>query len=391
MTKWTTELSVMRGVGPVLACGLFLLASAPVASADDQAPPAPAPAAPAPEDSTPEEARLQVHGYLSQAFADTDEGLLFGIPNMGTFDYRTVALQFRFAMTDHDNLVLQLSSKRLGQSPVMQVEPDVRLDWGFYERRFAGSGSFKAGRIPIPQGIYNELRDVGTVLPFYRVPFNFYQEGSYTSETLDGAQVSYTLFDSRTWPLDVHVYFGGWELTESLGGSTPIAVARAEQGLGGQLWLRTPLPGVRVGLGGQTYNLRGGSRLPGQKDDWNSWYVSFDGEYQRVKLQAEYRAVNIGEETDFKAFYVLAAVNVRKGLSVNALGDFGNLEFPGLDRDLHRDWAVGVSYAFRPNLVAKVERHWANTFIEDDRVGGFLDPHPAGKINYTIVSLAASF
>jgi hypothetical protein len=387
------DLGVRRGIGRALAFGRLLMASAP-ASADDQTPPAPAapaPAAPAPEETTPEEARLQVHGYLNQAFADTDEGVLFGIPPSGTFDYRTAALQFRFAMTDHDNLVLQLSNKRLGESPVMQVEPDVRLDWAFYERRFAGSGSFKAGRVPIPQGIYNELRDVGTVLPFYRVPFNFYQEGSYTSETLDGVQLSYTVFDSKKWPLELHAYFGGWELIETLGGATPVTVARAEQGLGGQLWLRTPLPGVRLGLGGQTYNVRGGARPPGQKEDWNTWYASFDGEYQRVKLQAEYRAVNIGADTDFEAFYILAAVNVLKGLSVNALGDFGNLQFPGLDRDLHRDWAVGVSYAFRPNLVAKAEYHWATTFIEDDRALGFLDPQPAGKINYTILSLAASF
>ena len=76
-----------------------------------------------------------------------------------------------------------------------------------------------------------------------------------------------------------------------------------------------------------------------------------DGEYQRVK-----------------AYYVLAAVNLHKGLSLNAIGDFGNLRFPGLDRDLHRDWAV-----------------------EDDRAGGSLDPEPGSKINYTIASLAASF
>jgi len=369
----------------------LLVFNAVGASAQDPQPTAPATPPPTESEAVPEESRLQVHGYLNQAFADTSEGQLFGIPETGTFDYRTVALQFRFALTEHDNLVLQLSNKRLGQSPLMAVVPDVELDWGFYERRFAGTGSVKAGRIPIPQGIYNELRDVGTVLPFYRVPFNFYQEGSYTSETLDGVQGSYTLFDSKKFPVDVHAYFGGWELIESLGGDTPVTVARADQGFGGQLWLRTPLPGVRFGLGGQTYNLRGGSRPPGQKDDWSSWYASFDGEYRRVKLQAEYRAVNITDDTAFKAFYLLAGVNVLKGLTVNALADFGNLKFPGVDRDLHRDWAIGLNYAFRPNLVGKIEQHWAETYINDDRPGGFLNPQPAAKINYTIVSLAASF
>lgn len=59
----------------------------------------------------------------------------------------------------------------------MAFEPDVKLDWAFYERKLGQDTSIRVGRIPQPMGLLNETRYVGTLLPFYRAPYNFYQEG----------------------------------------------------------------------------------------------------------------------------------------------------------------------------------------------------------------------
>jgi hypothetical protein len=39
--------------------------------------------------------RLQVHGYLTQAFGIADGGTYLGVPTSGTADYRTMALLCR--------------------------------------------------------------------------------------------------------------------------------------------------------------------------------------------------------------------------------------------------------------------------------------------------------
>jgi hypothetical protein len=123
--------------------------------------------------------KLFVHGYLTQAYARTNEHQLIGINDEGTTDYRMAALQFRYAITTNDNFVIQFSHERIGDSPVMQFKNDVELDWVFYEHRFNDATSVKVGKVQIPMGIYNEIRDVGTILPFYRPIFSFYFEGAY--------------------------------------------------------------------------------------------------------------------------------------------------------------------------------------------------------------------
>ena len=126
----------------------------------------------------------------------------------------------------------------------------IELDWAFYERRLADNTSIKVGRVQIPLGIFNEIRDVGTILPFYRPPFVMYREGTFTSETVDGVVLSHTFAAESDWSLDFDVYGGEWELVETdfqVETAEPF-IARAEDAWGVQLWLNTPLSGLRFGL-----------------------------------------------------------------------------------------------------------------------------------------------
>src|SRR5690349_15419872 len=61
---------------------------------------APAPAIPVPQIME----SLQIHGHLTQAYAQSDEIQINGIPTDATGDYRTAALQFRYGFTDNDNV-----------------------------------------------------------------------------------------------------------------------------------------------------------------------------------------------------------------------------------------------------------------------------------------------
>lgn len=371
MTSMLPRLSKRRGAGFVI--GTLLALSAPAVAQDS---------------SDQGEHRLELHGYLSQAYAASRDHQLLGIPTDGTADYRTAALQIRAALTQKDNFVLQFSHERLGRSPVMASKSEVDLAWVFYERRFGDSFFARAGKVKIPLGIYNELRFVGPVLPFFRPANVFYGEGDYTTETVNGVVLSNSFGSEEAWQLDADVYLGEWSYLQD----DNVTRARMTKGLGGQLWLNTPVRGLRVGLGGYRATASNLLRRPADyKDTRVNWHASLDGNFDRFRLSAEYTR-NTFESGDFDAYYAHAGVRVTKKLTVNALAGRSHLRFSipyaSFDRDLERDLAVGMSYAFRRDLIVKVENHWTRGH-EVEEEGAFFGP-PL-RTGYTILSLSTFF
>src|SRR5260221_13447562 len=82
-------------------------------------------AAPAPEPSPepPPEQRVVIHGYFSQAYANSSEHQLIGVPDSRTFDYRPMGLLLRGTITSKDSLVPQSGQRRPGERPVVAREP----------------------------------------------------------------------------------------------------------------------------------------------------------------------------------------------------------------------------------------------------------------------------
>jgi len=365
--------------------GLFLGLTAGTRAAAE------APAAPPAEN----ERKLEVHGFLSQAFAISDGYQVLGIPSEGTFDYRTAALQLRATLTAKDSIVIQVGQARLGESPIMAVRNEIDLDWIFYERQLGAGTSVRVGRIKIPFGIYNEIRFVGPLLPFFRPADAFYGEGSYVFSSINGAALSKSLFARHRFSVDADLYAGEWSFVQGdpelqqIAGATR---ARA-RGLGGQLWLNTPLDGLRFGVGGDRSTWSNSVEAPpGVKVRHKRWVASVDGNFERFRLSAE-----LGEHTSpgvlFASSYVLVSGHVTDKLSVNLQASRSHVKLDlvlaQLDDEIGRDYAAGLSYAFRPDLVAKVENHWTRgRNFEEPGVTIFS---PALSADYVILSLSALF
>jgi len=369
--------------------------ASPVPEGAPQQPEAPAaPAQPADAPPAPEQ-RLVIHGYFSQAYANSEDHQLIGVPDDGTFDYRRMALLFRGNLTSKDSLVVQLAQRRLGDSPTMALEPDVKVDWTFYEHRFSTGTSVRVGRIPNPLGIYSEIRYVGTLLPFYRAPYNFYQEGSFTSENVDGLRVTQAIAANRPWNAEISVFGGGFSMIESYAGQ--VNEAHTNNALGGQLWVNTPVDGLRLGLGGDFFDTKNTILSSSGQDQWKTWIASFDLSRTRFRLRSEYSEIHI-KQAEFvdKAFYVYGGLNLTDKLVAHAQYDdskaiLGKGEATVELPQFYRDTTLGLSYAFRPSIVAKTEYHFAKgRLIEDEAVP--LGPSQGPfKGNYYILSLSASF
>ncbi len=338
--------------------------------------------------------KLSIHGFLTQAYATsslskgglfspTTDELILGIPEDGTFDYRAMALQFRYQITDKDVMIVQLSSRSLGNSPINDVEDDIELDWAFYERRIGDNTSVKIGRVQIPFGIFNELRDVGTVLPFYRPAYVMYQEGSFTSETVDGVVFSHTFAPASNWALEADIWFGEYDFFEvnpflEGGQASP---AKAEDAIGFQLWLNTPLPALRFGLGGQRRDVTGGLvgifRLADESDQFEDWYFSFDLDLEKYVFRGEYREFTADSGQiffggDFTVSYLQAGFHPTEKFRIYAQAEFSQADHDpedfirpfgipasqAISADLREDFAISLNYLFAPHLVLKVEHHF---------------------------------
>jgi hypothetical protein len=392
----------------IAVLGVFVAASAHLATAQESVPapsaapaveatPAPAPS-PAAADTAPApapEQRVVVHGYLSQAYVKSDGHQVIGIPDSGSADYRRAALLFRALLTPSDALVLQLAQRRLGESPSMAVEPDVKVDWAFYEHRFGSATRVRVGRMPVPVGLFAETRFVGTLLPFYRAPYNFYQEGSFTSENINGAHVSHTFGSGSVVSVETHAFAGAYTTTEEYDGV--VSRAKAENVYGGQVWVATPIEGLRFGIGGSKQDIKNTILTGNGRDNWSFWISSVELARPRYRLLAEYSANNLSRAGFSKRnTYVYAGAGITSRLRVNVAYDDGDATYKTRGRvfalpQQFSDAALGLSFAFRPDVVAKAEYHWNEARLVEDMPGA-LDPLARPfKTNYAILSLSASF
>ena len=343
------------------------------------------------DDSVPLE-KFSLHGYLTQAFAKTSGPQIFGIPGNGTTDYRRAALLFRFTPSTKDSLVIQLAHRKLGLSPIAAIDPDVKVDWAFYERSLSDAVSVRVGRLPLPMGLQNETRYVGILLPFYRAAYNFYQEGSFTSETIDGLGVTYAKSKSD-WRIEMSAFAGGFTMTE-LTLLTGVARPRAEDAIGGQVWITPPVEGLKVGFGAHRFELRGTLLTADGQDVGSSFYPSIEYARSRVKLRSEFRRSKLRDaQVAVGAHYFYGGLSVTSRLWLHGQLDSSGLKVtvpPGVTLDLnpyHKDWAVGATFAIRPDVVMKGEYHWARTQLLE------LSAQAPGArpVNYGILSMSVAF
>ena len=340
--------------------------------------------------------RFKIYGYLNQAYGVSSDHKYRGIPKGGTADHRSAALQVRFQATRRDEFILQLASRRLGTSPLNESREDLEIDWLYYHRQVGDRTTLKIGRIPLPVGIYNEVKNVGTLLPFYWPSGSFYGDGTWNSDSVDGVVLSHNFDLNSDWSLDAQVYFGEGERIETSGFPLAFDIAKIEDSKGLWLWLGTPVPGLRFGFGINRLHVEGGLFLPpGVKETEEAQYFSVEADLGRVavRMEASQRKFSVGEWTPY---YLEIDVGLTERFRLAALysaADF-KIEVPflgGIDLQIEEIYGLGMRYFFNPNIVAKLEYQWFEGYgqIEDQPLSIFFDD-PV-KTNVVLVSVALAF
>ena len=333
--------------------------------------------------------RLAIHGFLSQAWARAWDNPIAGIPTGGsTFDYRAVAIQIGYGLSDADRVVIQLNHRRSGQSALEGTENRVRLNWAFYERRF-GAGTVRIGKVPFSAGLFNELRNVGTVLPFYRAPLHFYGDGS---ETMDGVILSYRFWSRNAWSLVAEASAGQFDMLLALNDSTGgqfVVENEVRELIAANVWLEAPWAETRIGVGGSNYEETSFTGAEQPRTNW--WTISAESKPGPVTIRAEYMQAKTPEYT-FRAKYAQAGLRILPSVNLNAQTEFSHMlietPFGEIDLELAHDHALGVAWSLAPNVVLKLEGHRFKGFGVD-RFVAFGETLPEAR--YAIASIAVGF
>lgn len=367
------------------------------------------------EASEPPEFRI--FGHLTQAYGWSDHGSIRGTTEDGTSDLRNLAIQFRWQKSERETVVIQFSHERRGQDFLFPDEDEIEVDWAFYQRQIGANTELKVGRLNVPLGIYNEIRDVGTLLPFFDVPVSFYAGVLSSAETVDGISIARTFAPRSEWDLDTTLYFGGWKTFEQqLDPDARFQVtnleARAENGVGVQFWLNTPASGVRIGAGFLTWQLEGPLSGPGVKHRWKSAHFSLDAVREKWMVRGEVRQwrfdqdigaflklPSLSAQSERDSFYLQVGTWITPRVGIFAQHeDIALRDDSGLIGDLedfYEDLAVSLNYRWRPDLLVKIEFHTSDTFIplglpvrtrriaiDDEALG--LDIEPGDYVELTV-------
>jgi hypothetical protein len=353
--------------------------------------------------------RFTLNGYLTLAAAASRGGLVEGIPSEGTVDYHRAALVARFFPTLSDRFVMQVAHRRVGASPVADAQNATDLAWLFYERSLGSATQVRVGRAPIPMGIHNETRYVGTLLPFYEPPASVYRNHQFSNERVDGVVVIHELFGESSTPVEIAAYGGTTGFVEAfqvpaapsadrpLGGwDYAAARARAHGVVGAHAWLSTPIPGLRVGAGAMRTAMTGGLREAAARDRLTAWSASVDASFDVLTVRAE----AFGADTEWArahAGYVQVGRTFGR-LTLNAQTEYGRLLLrhipipptfvPLTFATPSRDHAVSAVWSFRHALQLKAEAHRTRGYNLEEGIDLTGPPRHGG---YVIAGLSTAF
>ena len=343
--------------------------------------------------------RLEMHGSLNAGYGRSDSLGVFGIPQKGTSDYRVFTMQFRYKATEKDQVVAQVFNRRLGTSPLAGAISDVTMQWAYWQHREGGLTA-KVGRNPLPRGLLNEVRYIGTVLPFFRPPTELQLEAF---DALDGAVLSY----HRELPLglgfDQHVFAGGSEnrTIASTAQGQQLRIARAENMFGGQSYLTLPVANAKLGLYGARY---GFVQTTGR--GYRSNVIgSAEASVSLFKLQTEHsRITGYGPLNDNRSGYTWLTTRLHDRVSVAGQHAYTRRKLYATNPAANRMYmdtrteGIAGSFSLTRSSVLKLEHHWRDGYAFDNAVSVVKSQTPTSVVmaprqnaRYILASVAASF
>lgn len=335
---------------------------------------------------------IEIHGFISQGFLYSDEyNYLAHNSKDGSFEYNEMALSFSKQLSDKLRLSTQLFSHDLGDAG----NNKMTLDYAFGDYSWKDWLGVRIGKIRVPFGIWNEIRDYDMLRPWIVLPQNFYGElfrdlfvglngvNGYGNSSLGMAgnlDYSFAYGSINSDPDDG----GGKAQDNSFGGAfqRESDTEIKDVAVGSLKW-NTPVPGLM--FGGWYMEFESDTELlfvPAALEtnyhlDYSAWGLMTEYNWNNLTVWGEWRRttydVNITNITQSTiksdTYYIGAAYRFSDWFQ---LGAYYNIDYPnnddkdgdekaagGLPKHMawQKDLALTLQFDISENWILKVEGH----------------------------------
>ena len=110
--------------------------------------------------------RIQLHGFATQGYLDTNGNDFLGDSKDGTFKFREIGVNLNAQVTDKFRLGGQALYCHFGEAS----NGNVRTDWLVAEYHLTDPLGARVGKIKMPMGLYNMERDSDFLRPLIFLP-----------------------------------------------------------------------------------------------------------------------------------------------------------------------------------------------------------------------------
>lgn len=347
--------------------------------------------------------RITWHASVNAGYGRSSDLQTLGIPQKGTTDYRIFTFQSRYKIDDHNEFVAQFLNRKFGVSPLAGAIGDVTAQWAYWNHKFdfgSAQGTLKVGRTPLPRGLLNELRYIGTVQPFYRPSMEVYSDAF---DALDGSVVSLRKSITGGASVEGHAFFGGsdWRSIVTTTNGLEARIQRMENFYGSQLYLDIPFANLRLG----GYASRMEVRTSTTKGMLTNTMVSAQSQFSRFTLRAEQSNLNgftPARDNHHKYFQAVAQVTNRVQLAGENTISRSRLFFTNASLRAVlpsvTNYGAATIISLAPGTQFKFEHHWRAGYVFDSNVPTVTSQVPPTVVlaperstRYWIVSIATTF
>ncbi len=150
--------------------------------------------------------KVQLHGFASQGFLDTNDNNFLGDTKDGTFEFLEVGININAQLSDN----FRLGGQALYCHFADASNGNLRADWLVADYHFKDPLGLRVGKIKMPMGLYNMERDSDFLRPLIFLPQSIYDETRRDSwQSHWGGEVYGNLLAGGAWGDIDYQLFGG--------------------------------------------------------------------------------------------------------------------------------------------------------------------------------------
>lgn len=350
---------------------------------------------------------LQVHGFATQ-------GLLFSSNNNyltlkssdGTLQWTEGAVSFNDAVSDKLRVGIQVHMYQMGQIG----GPNLMVDWASGDYKVNDDLGFRAGKIKLPLGLFNDSQDVDSLFLWILLPQSNYPDDNRDFDlAVLGGEV-YGRFDLGKRGRVAYRGFAGESRLDASGGymrqlanyGFTFPDSPSGKAFGGDVRWMTPLDGLMLGASVESQGLDGigpqgtlhiaPSCITAYYAEWRKGKLYIAGEYWRMPIMIVLQAgtLTMMNPIDQRSWYPMVSYDLTRKLQAGAYYShyINKAAETSLPENYSKDFVVSGRYNFNANFYGKLEAH----FLRGTGIGYYSSTNESGlKPNTNMLAARVGF